>query len=281
MERAYCSEQNRHEPMIGTADQVDVWVLLEYRPAFKARAVEESSLGPAARGWLERTLAALAAQGLRARPQLVRQPEIDSDETRLLVGLPGALVRFSGRGYDFLGSVDLAEVVADPGAFAMVDRPQYFVCTNGQRDVCCARFGLPVYAGLRERVGGRAWQITHLGGHRFAPNVLTLPQGTVYGRVAVDDLDGLVAAVESDQLVFANLRGRAWYPPPVQAAEALSGRSDLTYVRMDGNESAATVLFTGAGGERRVRVRRAEEPLVVQKSCADEQAQPVNPYRGD
>ena len=42
--------------------------------------------------------------------------------------------------------------------------------TNGQRD------GLPAHARLRELVGAPAWQTTHIGGHRFAPNVLVLPQ---------------------------------------------------------------------------------------------------------
>ena len=69
--------------------------------------------------------------------------------------------------------------------------PQYFVCTNGQRDLCCARFGLPTYAALRERVGERVWQTTHVGGHRFAPNVLTLPQAALYGRVQPADVDAV------------------------------------------------------------------------------------------
>ena len=98
--------------------------------------------------------------------------------------------------------------------------PQYFVCTNGQRDVCCARFGLPTYAALRERVGGRAWQTTHLGGHRFAPNVLTLPQAALYGRVQPADTDEFVDAVERNGLAAKWLRGRTRYSPEVQAAEA-------------------------------------------------------------
>lgn len=280
-ERIYCSEQNPDEPMIGTADQVDVWVLLEYRPAWKARAVEESSLGPVARGWLDRNLEALAVRGLKARPQLIRQPEIDSDQVRLLVGVPGALVVFSGRGYDFLKSVHLADVVEDPGSFPTLAEPRYFVCTNGQRDVCCARYGLPVYAGLRERVGERVWQTTHLGGHRFAPNVLVLPQGVVYGRVGTGALDGFAARVEAGELAFDHVRGRAWYPPAVQAAEALSGRSDLDFVAVDGDEGIATVSFAGNGVERRIRVRRAVEPMSVQKSCADEESKPVRPYLAD
>ena len=277
MERIYCCEQNAHEPMIGTADRVDVWLMLEYTPAWKARAVEDSCLGPLARGWLERALASVAARGLKPRAQLIRQLELDSEEVRVLVGVPGALLEFSGRGYDFLESIDMGAVIDAPTAHSSLEEPRYFVCTNGQRDVCCARFGLPVYAALRERVGHRAWQVTHLGGHRFAANVLTLPQGALYGRVGADDVDALVESVEADRLAFRNLRGRVWYEPAVQAAEALSGRSDLTFAGMDGDDAAARVRFSGAEGELEVRVRRGE-PVEVQKSCGD-QREPVTPFR--
>ncbi len=278
-EATYCCESNLDEPMMGTADRVDVWLLLEYRPAWKAKAVEEANLGPDVRRWLDGTIEALAIRGLKARPQLVRQPGIDSDRVRLLVGVPGALAAFSGRGYDFLRSVDVTSVVDDPTASPRLDGPRYFVCTNGQRDVCCARFGLPVYAALRQRVGDRVWQTTHLGGHRFAPNVLALPQGVVYGRVTAEAVDPFLAEVEAGRLAFAHLRGRACYPPAVQAAEALAHESGLSFVGMEGGDAAAAVRFAGASGERTVRVRRAAEPLMVHKSCNDGEAQPVTPYQ--
>src|SRR6056297_44484 len=174
--------------MIGTADQVDVWLLLEYRAPWKARALEDNDLVEPARRWLDDAVARLAGAGLKARPQFIRRPGDPGDELTLFVGLPGTLVEFSGVGYDFLAAVDLAAVVADPGAFQCLEEARYFVCTNGQRDVCCARFGLPAYAGVQQRVAERAWQVTHLGGHRFAPNVLVLPQGGVYGRVVPEGL---------------------------------------------------------------------------------------------
>jgi hypothetical protein len=265
--------------MIGTADPVDVWVLLEYRPTWAARALEESELAPATRTWLERNLAALARAGLKARPQLIRQPEIDSDLVRLLIGSGGELFEYSGRGYDFLLDLDLPALVANPAAQPRVDEDHYFVCTNGQRDLCCARFGLPTYAALRERVGARAWQVTHLGGHRFAPNVLVLPQGAVYGRVAGAAVDDLVEAVEQGGLCFPLLRGRSRYAPAVQAAEALSGRSDLRLAAVEGDAAHARVTFAAPDGPLSISVCRADEPVCVLKSCADEGLQPVHPYR--
>ena len=73
-----------------------------------------------------------------------------------------------------------------------------FVCTHGSHDVCCASFGYPIYDALRQRhapeAGGalRAWRVSHLGGHRFAPNLLDMPEGRNWVRVGVDDLEPLV-----------------------------------------------------------------------------------------
>ncbi len=280
VERVYCSEANADEPMIGTADQVDAWVLLEYRPAWGARAVEESALAPATRRWLSDNLAALEASGLKARPQLVRRPEVDGSEVHLFVGVPGRLVVMSGRDYGFLNGISLPDLLREPEAFPAAAQPHYFVCTNGRRDLCCARFGLPAYAALRERVGDRAWQVTHLGGHRFAPNVLVLPQGALYGRVTPHDAGRFVAEVEADRLAFSRLRGRTWYPPPAQAAEALARRSDLEFLRVEeAGDEAQRVAFRGPEGPLTLSVRRADRPLEVRKSCADASPAPVRPYQ--
>ncbi|MDH3716032.1 MAG: hypothetical protein OET44_19540 [Gammaproteobacteria bacterium] len=280
-ERIYCSESNESEPMAGTADVVDVWLLLEYRPAWKAKALPESDLAAPTIAWIDECIAAFAGLGLRARPQLIRQPEIDRDDVRLLVGHGDRLLQFRGRGYDFLHDLDLT-ALADgrlPEGAEVLDDPRYFVCTNGQRDMCCARFGLPVYQDLRERVGDRAWQVSHLGGHRFAPNVLVLPQGVLYGRVHPDLLDGFARETESGRLSMPHLRGRSYYPKHVQAAEAMSGRSDLKLLHVAGDDQAATVTFATPDGSVKVAVQRAGEPIEVLSSCANEAVDQVFPYR--
>lgn len=277
--RVYCSELNQAEPMAGTADHVSVWVLLEYKPQWKPKAQADNSLDAATRRWLDDSLASLQAAGHRPRPQFVRQPDVDSDEVRLFVGMPGRLLAFSGTGYDFLQRLDLAEIVAQPPAEAAVGDPLYFVCTNGQRDKCCARYGLPCYATLRELVGERAWQVTHLGGHRFAPNVLALPQGALYGGVHPELIPEFVARVEAGALCFPQLRGRSWYPKPVQAAEALLERPDLRLLHVRGDDQAATVTFASPDGTLDVGVCQQASPIEVLASCGDDQLKQVFPYR--
>ena len=61
------------------------------------------------------------------------------------------------------------------------------VCTHGGRDVCCGKFGYPVYDLLRRRHASpgklRVWRTSHLGGHRFAPTMLDLPEGLLWGHL--------------------------------------------------------------------------------------------------
>ena len=72
------------------------------------------------------------------------------------------------------------------------------VCTHGSHDVCCATKGYPIYQVLRHQyaremgAGIRVWRVSHLGGHRFAPNLVDLPQGRNWVRVAPDQLEALV-----------------------------------------------------------------------------------------
>ena len=45
-DRQYCSDLSRAqgEPMLGTADPVDLWLLLEYKSSWKPRAIEDNGL---------------------------------------------------------------------------------------------------------------------------------------------------------------------------------------------------------------------------------------------
>ena len=277
--------------MLGTATRVDVWLLLEYRPPWEAKALEGNNLPETTRAWIDSVLGAFAADGAKARAQFIRQgdaagavhtQQAQNGGLTLFVAAAGGLFRFQGRSFQDIERLNPhAALAAQPAlggegesaaALERVAEPHYFVCTNGQRDVCCARYGLPTYARLRERVGERAWQTTHLGGHRFAPNVLALPQGVLYGRVFEADVAAFVTAVEKGGLSRPHLRGRCAYPPEAQAAEAqVPGAEELLAV--DGND----VTFGTAHGRQTVSVRRARTPLEVVASCG-KTAEAIYPF---
>ena len=52
------------------------------------------------------------------------------------------------------------------------DEPVFLVCTHGKRNVCCARLGVPLAQALATRHPGQVWETTHVGGHRFAANLV-------------------------------------------------------------------------------------------------------------
>jgi len=239
-------------------------------PAWTAKATSDNALNATAREWFVGLAAAASARGHKARLQFIRQPELDRTGVTLMIAFDGRLHRVSARDYDGLTVHTYEAMLAAPDETSA----QYFVCTNGQRDVCCARFGLPTYAALRERVGSRVWQTTHVGGHRFAPNVLALPQAALYGRVQVNDVDAFVDAVEAGRLAPQWLRGRTRYAPEIQAAEAALVQRGIG----TGGAVEATPIDGGVEvcfGANRVVVRRGE-PRAVLASCGDER-KPVAP----
>lgn len=273
--RTYCADRclASGESMLGTATRVDVWVLLEHPPPWGADALAHNALPPSTRAWLDAMLNAFAAQGLRARAQFIRSADADGADAppggwTLFVGREGKLFRWQAASYD-----DFERLHLPTAPLAPLRETHYFVCTNGQRDLCCARYGLPTFARLREHVGRRVWQTTHLGGHRFAPNVLALPQGVLYGRVFERDAAALAETVDSGAVAVAHLRGRSAYPPEAQAAEAQL-RAPGTFTRSDGGR----VTFETANGEETVRVKRAQTPIEIIASCGQTETKTVYPY---
>lgn len=70
-----------------------------------------------------------------------------------------------------------------------------FVCTHNNRDVCCGKFGDPVYKQLRRECAGddlRVWRASHIGGHRFAPTLMDFPSGMWWGHLDREQATSLV-----------------------------------------------------------------------------------------
>ncbi|NER79553.1 MAG: sucrase ferredoxin [Leptolyngbya sp. SIO1D8] len=69
------------------------------------------------------------------------------------------------------------------------------VCTHGNVDVACSRFGFPIYDQLRKNYTSehlRVWRCSHFGGHQFAPTLLDMPTGQFWGHLEADMLDTLI-----------------------------------------------------------------------------------------
>jgi hypothetical protein len=149
------------------------------------------------------------------------------------------------RGGNFTEDAELLELPLDGGPGVREPEPLYLVCTHGRHDPCCGERGRPLTAALAALRPGRVWQASHLGGCRFAPTVLALGLGVMYGRVPPAAAPELVAATDAGEVVGRQLRGRIGIPPAAQAAlGALHERLGVRRVR-DLTLVATTVVDPG------------------------------------
>ena len=222
-----CAEisQSLNEPMIGTASQVDLWVFLEVREPWEARNLESNSLPEIASTWIRDTTSAAMERNLRPRTMFIKHRRRPTDPLQLFLLRDGVTRHVSLGTYDELGDVD-----AFDESLPTFEQSLYMVCTHGKRDLCCSRLGLQTWRKLDELSGGRAWQTTHLGGHRYAPNVVTLPSGRSYGRVRHDVVESFFQAIENDDIAEPFLRGNSSLPPDAQVHEAEMIRRGGIYV---------------------------------------------------
>ena len=110
--------------------------------------------------------------------------------------------------------------------------PVLAVCTHGRHDACCAESGRPVAAALAAAHPEETWEVSHIGGDRFAGNLLVLPHGLYYGRL--DQVAALTVAGAhlAGQVDLDHLRGRSGWAMPVQHAE-VALRRELGETRLD------------------------------------------------
>jgi hypothetical protein len=161
-----------------------------------------------------------------------------------------------------------------PGFGAEVGGPIYLVCTNGRHDRCCATYGRPLALALQASHGELIWESSHVGGDRFAGNLVCLPGGHYFGRVGPAEATRVVARYGQGTIDLDHYRGCCVDPPAVQAAEwfarsraGLPGARDLdlaAHERLEGGRHAVRFHRPG-GGELRVllRVARTADPRLL------------------
>ena len=203
------------EPLGATASRVHTWILLEYRGLWAHDAVDGSTLS----GELKAFLRAERRRLPHARIVFVR-----SNARRGRDGLLAFVARTAGAGgglrrleldrHDDLIGLDLAT------AGSPVAHPLFLVCTHGKHDRCCAKYGRPLYDAVREQVEEDwVWQSTHVGGDRFAGNLVALPDGVYYGRVEPSDAWPVIEASLAGRVHLPRYRGRSSHGFAAQAAE--------------------------------------------------------------
>ena len=201
--------------MRGTAPRVDFWLLLEYPVMWDRDPIKTNTLPAGVRFWLDRTIVSLREQRRYPRVQMIRRSRTTQTGYSVYVAQSGELRHHAIHSYDELLDLDVCNTKGET-----ITSNLYFVCTHGTRDKCCAKFGHRAWKVLNGLSSDRVWQCSHLGGHRFAPNVLVLPQGRLYGRVHAEEAELFYRILEKDEIATNYLRGRSDLEPEDQVSDA-------------------------------------------------------------
>jgi hypothetical protein len=246
--------------MLGTASRYRLWLMVEQPGAWGHDALAQSGFPTEVGAVLKRLSREVGMRTLlikrRERDRAgrrrcfmaytgvherrIRTFEVDDPAELLHLDLPGAVrQRFEG--------------VGEPH-----DGPLFLVCTHGKHDPCCARRGGPLYRSIEGLPD--AWECTHIGGDRFAGNLVCFPHGLYFGRVGHEEGLAVAEGYAAGRIDLDHYRGRSAYSPPVQVAEETVRRRH----RLLGVDDLSLVGHTELGGDvHRVEFSHGDERHVV------------------
>jgi hypothetical protein len=285
--RCAVASLERDEPLVGTASTVRAFLLVENAGPWGTDALRDARLDERVRDELRaRSVAA------RVRTLLVRRHRGSDAGAGLRVFAAWAdaarpwLETATLAGPEELLGLDLVALGQgrSPG-LTRTDEPVFCVCTHGRHDACCAELGRPAAAALSTSHPEHTWEVSHIGGDRFAANLLVLPQGLYYGRVGAAEAPALATGHLAGHLDLDHLRGRSGFPFPVQVAEVAVRRETgetrtdavrLVATRSAGAETAVVLDVSGTSYDVLVRCTQPEQGRLL--TCRAGRENPVPAY---
>jgi len=258
------SAERRGDLLLASAPPAERWLLIECRDPWPRTALtalrrqpptaksadrppipgdrQSANEVPGDPGSLAAEVSRLCVAG-RYRPVLIRRHgRIDKTAPRqwaLVDSRPGFE---SVRWGELPTDEHLLDVLAGKDQGTPSTEPIYLVCTHGRHDACCAVRGRPAAAALSAAFPDRTWECSHVGGDRFAANLVFLPHSLFYGHVPADEAVELAHAYDKGLLVPEFLRGSGALNPPVQAAQHFARAATVS---LEG-DNAATALAVDA-----------------------------------
>ncbi len=207
------SKANGEDP-IGTAGTYDHWLIMEVPQPWPQELFQENPTIKSLMGLFQELI---FKHGVKLKPMLIAPDREYSHPgfTRVLYYYRPAKLFSQFEKQEFivpeskavaLVTAILNQLMQQPNDLSQFQHYQkqtnhireLMVCTHAQVDLACGRFGTPINRQLRKEYvpasNGklRVWQTTHFGGHQFAPTLVDLPQGCLWGHLEPDVLDLLV-----------------------------------------------------------------------------------------
>lgn len=218
----FCSQVSKGngEDPIGTAGTAQHWLVLELPPPWTQQMFKED---PKISPLVELFKQLFMKQGIMMQPVLIA-PDPDYShpgETRVIYYQRPhqQFSQFEKQEFivpeaDFpkLVTAILKHLMKQPNQLEEFQRyrqetshiRELLICTHGNVDAACSRFGYPIYKKLRgdsldnrhhtdkTSPSARVWRCSHFGGHKFAPTLVDLPSGQYWGHLEPEMLDLLV-----------------------------------------------------------------------------------------
>lgn len=270
--------------MAGTASTVRSWLLLEHPGPWGRDAFVDTRLPE--RFGRELLVRCRAAD---VRPLLIRRPGGGEGSACFAIR--------SGPGLPWIERTDLVRiedaVALDLDALGRGERlglepvggALFLVCTHGRHDPCCAERGRPLGQTLSRAFPDETWETTHVGGDRFAGNLVAFPHGIYFGRVGAEEGVRIARGYVEGKLDIEHVRGRSCFPMAVQAAEhalrsarRLDRLDDVALERTTRTGRELTATFRTPTGRIGVRIR-IEEAVPTRLTCHSEAERSAPGYR--
>jgi hypothetical protein len=276
------------EKMYGTVPRVDVWLLLEYTQAWAEKAFQSADIPQDVKNYLFNYLESIP----NCRLQLIKRHDRSLDSIKFYVGVSDEkepkLFEFNLLAYRDILELDITQILE--GISFLRNDPLILVCTHGTHDKCCGKFGVPTYLRAIEHENGfMTWQCTHLGGHRFAANILCLPHGVYYGRVREESVTSLINEYQNNFVNLENYRGRSCYSNEAQAAEYFlrmkTGIKKITAFCLnevknsDGGSTMVEFSSLTNGKTHVVHIQTDKNAIYSYTSCKDKDKSSIARYR--
>lgn len=256
-----CAEHSRGEPTLGTAPRESSYLLIRLAKPWpgKLKKLEE----------IKRFIKQLDREldGRAPEPKVIATPELES---------AALLIRWTPEG-TLCQSLPLSSSAAVQALLkpAQGERRQlYLVCTHGSRDRCCGTLGYPVYQALKEQSGRQVYQVSHLGGHRYAPLVLAMPEWRFFGHLNPETALDLDRCLSEGKPYLEGYRGQgrlSKYAQVVEGALWDEFGSELVRVEERGGKDdiVSVVAHFRDGSEKLYRGALGWKEVRGYKSCED------------
>lgn len=270
----------RGDPLLATAAPASRWLLLEVAAAWPMQIISSPVVAGAA-AVLNQVVQRRGGRVLFVRrPQATRQPGGDLPSYVVV----DAHTRTQTHGVWRPGTAeqapDLTAALADfdgETPYGQAAQPRLLVCTHAKRDQCCAVRGRPLAATLAGTWPEAVWECSHLGGDRFAPNVLSLPDGVYLGQVDAADAVAVIGAHLDGRTQAAYFRGVTmldhWRQAALAGALRELGPADpraLTAYPVTRSATEALLKVTGHPVADRITIRVRQVVLpAARRACGD------------